>query len=97
MLKKLRKEMDGSGYVMRSFFSIYAGYHRRRNFPRPGAPEEMRRRAALKCGHGRQYNWRWGRRSHWRPLRGAARLHGSCEPWRELRAWLQRSVQPTEV
>jgi hypothetical protein len=27
---------------LRSFFSIYAGYHRRRNFPRPGAPEEMR-------------------------------------------------------
>jgi hypothetical protein len=67
-------------FSLRSFFSICAGYHRRRNFPRPGAPEEMRRRAALKCRHGRQYNGRWGTRSHWRLLRGAARLHGSCEP-----------------
>ena len=65
---------------LHSFFSRCAGYHRRRNFLRPGAPEEMRRRAALKCRHGHQYDGRWGRRSHWRPLRGAVRLHGSCEP-----------------
>jgi len=28
----------------------------------------MRRGAALKCRHGRQYNGRWGTRSHWRLL-----------------------------
>jgi len=62
---------------LRSFFSICAGYHRRRNFSRPRTPKEMRRRAALKFRHSRQYNGRWGTRSHWRR---AARLHGSCEP-----------------
>jgi len=61
-------------------FSIYAGYRRRRSFPRPGALEEMRRRAALECRHGRQYNGRWRRHPHWRPLRGAAKSYGSCEP-----------------
>jgi len=37
-------------------------------------------------------NARRARYSHWRPPRGAARLHGTREPQRELRAWLQRSV-----
>src|SRR5467141_1345086 len=31
----------------------------------------MRRRAALECRHGRQYNGRWRRRSHWRPVRAS--------------------------
>jgi hypothetical protein len=33
--------------------------------------------------------------SHWRFLPGAS--HGSPEPQRELRAWLRRSMQPTEI
>ncbi len=35
--------------------------------------------------------------SHWRRLRGAARLHGSLETLREPRARLRRSVQPIEL
>jgi hypothetical protein len=34
-------------FLCTAFFSIYVGYRRRRNFPRPGVPNEMRRRAAM--------------------------------------------------
>jgi len=43
-------------------------------FPVRGRRIEMRQGAALKCRHGRQYSGRWGKRSHWRPLRDAARV-----------------------
>src|SRR3981189_1114245 len=45
----------------------------------------------------RQYNARRACYSHWRFLRGAARLRSSREPKQELRARLWRSVQPPEV
>ena len=60
----------------------------------PRAAWQMHPRPEPDSRDARPYNSRRAWSSHGR---GAARLHGSREPWRELRAWLRRAVQPTEV
>jgi hypothetical protein len=63
----------------------------------PRAQWQMRPRPEPNGSHARQQNARRTRHSHWRPSRVAASLPGLREPWRELQAWLRRSVQPTEA
>jgi hypothetical protein len=57
---ELRLILPNRSSSKRSRFSIHAGYRRHRNCSRPGAPQEMRCRAALKCRHDREYKWAVG-------------------------------------
>ena len=63
----------------------------------PRAAWRMHLRAEPGSRPARQHNASRARYDHLRPLRGAAKLPRSREPWRELRARLQRTVQLTEV